>query len=64
MLAGDVIEYIDDRDDYGEERMITIGRLGLTVVVVVWTERGDTRRIISMRRAVPHEERAFWKQFG
>jgi len=46
----------DDRRDYGEERRITAGFLAGRLVVVVWTERDGTRRIISMRYA--HEREA------
>jgi uncharacterized DUF497 family protein len=46
----------DDRRDYGEARYITAGDLAGRLVVVVWTLRDDTRRIISMRYA--HEREA------
>ncbi len=46
----------DDRQDYGETRYITAGYLGGRLVVVVWTPRDGTRRIISMRYA--HEREA------
>lgn len=36
----------DDRVDYGEIREISIGMIDDSVVVVVWTERDATRRII------------------
>lgn len=50
---------IDDRQDYGEPRFISIGTLGAEVVVLVWTPRGDARRIISMRRANGREKAFF-----
>ena len=50
---------IDDRRDYGEPRFISIGKLGAEVVVLVWTPRGDARRIISMRRANGREKAYF-----
>ncbi len=34
--------------DYDEERFITVGSLQGRTVVVAWTPRGQTRRIISM----------------
>ncbi len=49
----------DDRRDYGESRFISIGRLGRDVVVLVWTPRGDARRIISMRKANGREKAFF-----
>lgn len=46
----------DDRQDYGEVRHVTAGYLAGRLVVVVWTPRDGTRRIISMRYA--HEREA------
>lgn len=42
-----IAERIDDREDYGEERMIAIGHWKEQFLVVVYTWRGDSRRIIS-----------------
>jgi len=52
---------LDERVDYGEKRQISLGRIGDEVVVVVWTERSDTRRIISMRKA-DRDERADYNE--
>lgn len=41
----------DDRENYGEIRAVTLGRMGKIVVVCVWTERAGYRRIISLRKA-------------
>ncbi|MCX7383508.1 MAG: BrnT family toxin [Alphaproteobacteria bacterium] len=54
----------DDRIDYGEPRYITAGYLGGRLVVLVWTPRGNARRIISMRHAHGKEERRWIKHFG
>lgn len=56
VFAGDVLSQIDDRHDYAEERVVSIGMLGDDVVVVVWTLRGETRRIISMRKGNEREK--------
>jgi uncharacterized DUF497 family protein len=48
----------DLRLDYGEDRFITTGYLNGRCVVVVWTARIESRRIISMRHAHANEERA------
>ncbi|MDA8049302.1 MAG: BrnT family toxin [Rhodospirillales bacterium] len=45
----------DDRRDYGEARFITAGYLGDRLVVIVWTPRHGTRRVISMRYAHAQE---------
>lgn len=50
LFAGTHLQIEDDRRDYGETRWIAVGRLGRTMVVVVWTPRDGARRIISMRK--------------
>jgi uncharacterized DUF497 family protein len=49
----------DDREDYGETRWITVGWLNRFLVIVVWTERGDARRIISMRKCNDREREKY-----
>ena len=41
----------DDREDYGEDRFITMGFLDAMMVVLVWTPRDGAHRIISMRES-------------
>ncbi len=61
VFEGDYAEIEDDRRDYGEQRYITAGYLNGRMVVIVWTPRGDARRIISMRYA--HDREAeLWRQ--
>lgn len=51
---------LDERFDYGEDRWLSIGFLGVGVVVIVWTERQDNLiRIISARRANRYEREKF-----
>ena len=38
----------DDRFDYGEDRFQSVGEMNGKVVIVVWTLRNDSRRIITM----------------
>ena len=54
----------DDRRDYGEVRFQTAGFLDGRLVYVVWTARGDVRRIISMRKANGREQKAFREILG
>ena len=56
VFEGRSITFEDERRAYGESRFITIGELGERMVVIVWTLRGDSRRIISMRRANEREQ--------
>jgi uncharacterized DUF497 family protein len=46
----------DMRIDYVEDRFITVGWLDARLVVLVWTPRGEVRRIISMRKANDREK--------
>ncbi len=56
LFAGRHISVTDNRRDYGEDRSITAGYLSGRCVVIVWTLRAGTRRIISMRHAHADEE--------
>ena len=49
----------DPREDYAEPRYITVGKLDGRMVVMVWTPRGEARRIISMRKANEREQERF-----
>jgi uncharacterized protein len=50
----------DEREDYGEDRFLTLGLLDGKVVVCVWTWRGEARRIISLRRAEKNEREVYY----
>ncbi len=63
IFAGPVQTTVDDRRDYGEERVIAIGEAGGDVLVAVYTDRGNRRRIISARRA-NRKEREIWRLFA
>ncbi len=63
VFAGATLSVVDDRENYGEERVITIGYLGGAMVVLVWTPRGAARRIISMRKANERERRLYGPRF-
>ena len=55
------ITVIDDRFDYGEERLVTVGQTYDGLLVVVTTERGEgwITRIISARKATKQERKAY-----
>jgi uncharacterized protein len=57
VFAGPTLTIPDDRRDYGEPRFITTGKFNGRMVVLVWTERGAERRIISMRKANAREQK-------
>ena len=54
VFANDYIEILDDRKDYGELRYRVFGSLKGRHVAIIWTPRGRSKRIISMRYA--HDE--------
>ncbi len=60
IFKGVVLE-IPSPYDYGEERTLAIGILEGKEILVVYTEREDTKRIISARRARKNEREAYWK---
>lgn len=50
----------EDDSSEGEQRWVTVGLDNLgRIVVVVYTHRGDTTRLISARRATRNEVRAY-----
>ena len=53
---------VDDRYDYGEERLLTYGLLKGRVVAVVHTWKGDVVRVSSARRALKNEENEYFKE--
>ena len=55
------VEFLDDRQDYGEERFVIIGMAGDHLLYVAYTERNEVIRIISARRATKHEQEAYFQ---
>jgi len=64
VFAGATLDQEDDRFDYGETRIITVGYLRGQMVIVVWTPRGEARHIISMRKANDREKARFGQRLG
>jgi uncharacterized protein len=60
VFDGATVEMEDDRFDYGETRLITVGLLDGRVVVVVHVARGSAVRIISVRKATRSEEQGYF----
>ena len=54
----------DERAGYSEPRYITVGQLDGRMVVMVWTPRGEARRIISMRKANEREQARYAHRRG
>lgn len=49
----------DTRKNYGEARMAAIGYIDTRLYYVVYVDRGDTRRVISLRKANSREVRRY-----
>ena len=59
VFAGPVVEWPDARRDYGQVRVRAVGMCNGEVLHVVFTDRGEVRRIISVRKA-NRRERVAW----
>jgi uncharacterized DUF497 family protein len=49
----------DTRKDYGEDRVSGLVLIGTRLYCVVFTDRGEMRRIISLRKANDREVRSY-----
>lgn len=61
--------HLDTRLEYGEDRWIAVGLIGLVVCVVVYSDRMNEQgtrivRIISARKATRRERERFEKEIG
>jgi uncharacterized DUF497 family protein len=56
------VEWIDERDDYGEERIGLLGLYGRELLFVAYTERGENIRIITARRAERDEQDRYYRE--
>lgn len=61
MFRGYILEYYDDRYNYGEERFIAIGQTDGKMFFVVYTVRDNVIRLISARRANKNERRDYYE---
>lgn len=51
----ELLAWPDERHVYGEPRMAGLAPIGVRLYAVVYVDRGDIRRIISLRRANKRE---------
>jgi uncharacterized DUF497 family protein len=61
IFAGAHFERPDEHDHNGEQRWIAAEELGGRVLVVVYAWRGDSRRIISARKATKAEREGHYR---
>ena len=59
IFDGPTLEEADDRLNYGERRFGAFGMAGGIVLFVVYTWRGERRRLISARKAGKHEQEIY-----
>ncbi|WP_232733680.1 BrnT family toxin [Burkholderia pseudomallei] len=57
-----MLSYVDDRRDYSEVREVGFGVIGDRLYCVVFTQRGDSMHIISMRKANKREAKSYVEQ--
>lgn len=65
-FLGDLLTREDAREAYGEPRFQSIGLFNGVVLFVVWTprgEHGDIPHLISARKAVTHEQEAWFQRY-
>lgn len=53
------VEFLDDREDYDEERFVILGIVDRQILFVAYAERKDAVRIISARRATKYEQKIY-----
>lgn len=59
IFQNDFIQEEDERQDWGEQRFVSVGEVEGRVLTVVWTRRKNNRRIISARPASRDERENF-----
>jgi uncharacterized DUF497 family protein len=57
-----MIDRIDDRDDYGEDRFNAIGMVRGELLTVTFAERNERYRIVSARKATRREQNDYFGQ--
>lgn len=61
VFESDRVIFIDDRFDYDELRLVTIGFLSGYIVAVTQTQNDEITRIISLRKATRNERTKYIK---
>lgn len=61
MFETAIIERVDDREHYGDERMIPLGQVDGVPYRIVYTLRGTRIRIISAMKASRNEQKIYYQ---
>jgi len=64
VFLGRTVTFADDRKDYGEQRLVSLGTLEGRVAVIVHSPREDGTRIISFRKANNREQQIYQKRLA
>lgn len=62
IFGGPRLEVPDRREDYGEDRYVSLGLVEGRCLAVVHTPRGGKTRIISARKATNGEQSRYYKE--
>ena len=63
IFANEILERIDDREDYGELQFIALGRVETEIYRVAYTWRGEkVIRIITAQKASKHEREVYYRE--
>lgn len=61
IFEGQIVEWIDKRQTYGEERINLLGEIEGNIFFLTYTKRNSKYRIISARRANSRERRKYYQ---
>ena len=65
VFDGVTVTFLDEKEDYGEPRQITLGILSeVAVVVVVHVDSENVIRVISIRKATKGEKRIYYEKIS
>ena len=64
IFDGFVTTVEDTREDYGEQRFVSMGLFGTQVLVVVHVIEEDSIHLISARKAEKYEARFYWQEYA
>ena len=56
------VDFLDDRQEYGEERFVILGMVEGQLLYVAYTERNEVIRLISARRATKNELETYFQE--
>ena len=64
VFSGPCVTFVDERFEYGEERLVTLGLLAGRLVVLAHAPRGEGTRVISMRKGNRREQEIYQERLG